>query len=291
MAKRKGGLGRGLDSLLSSSAANKITSSSVGPGDRLQSLSIELIQRSPFQPRTQFDEAELESLAASIRAKGVIQPIVVRPVATNAYEIIAGERRWRASQLAGLHEIPAIIRQVDDGDAMAMALIENIQRQNLNPIDEANALNRLLDEFEMTHQQVADAVGRSRTAVTNLLRLRSLQPQVIELVESGQLEMGHARALLGAADEQQLTLARKVAKDQLSVRQTEALVKKSASAGDKASARKPQRPDPNITQLEQDLAGKLGANVKLTHSSKGTGKLVISYNNLEELDGILEHIR
>lgn len=291
MAKRKGGLGRGLDSLLSSSAANKITSSSVGPGDRLQSLSIELIQRSPFQPRTQFDETELESLAASIRAKGVIQPIVVRPIATNAYEIIAGERRWRASQLAGLHEIPAIIRQVDDGDAMAMALIENIQRQNLNPIDEANALNRLLDEFEMTHQQVADAVGRSRTAVTNLLRLRSLQPQVIELVESGQLEMGHARALLGAADEQQLTLARKVAKDQLSVRQTEALVKKSASAGDKAPARKPQRPDPNITQLEQDLAGKLGANVKLTYSSKGTGKLVITYNNLEELDGILEHIR
>jgi ParB family chromosome partitioning protein len=291
MAKRKGGLGRGLDSLLSSSAANKITSSHVGPGDRLQSLSIELIQRSPFQPRTQFDEAELESLAASIRAKGVIQPIVVRPIATNTYEIIAGERRWRASQLAGLHEIPAIIRQVDDGDAMAMALIENIQRQNLNPIDEANALNRLLDEFEMTHQQVADAVGRSRTAVTNLLRLRSLQPQVIELVESGQLEMGHARALLGAADEQQLTLARKVAKDQLSVRQTEALVKKSVRAGDKAPARKPQRPDPNITQLEQDLADKLGANVKLTHSSNGTGKLVISYNNLEELDGILEHIR
>ncbi|MEL0081708.1 MAG: ParB/RepB/Spo0J family partition protein [Gammaproteobacteria bacterium] len=291
MAKRKGGLGRGLDSLLSSSATNKISDVAVAPGDRLQTLSIELVQRSQFQPRTRFDEDELENLAASIRAKGVIQPIVVRPVAGNRYEIIAGERRWRAAQLAQLEQIPAIVRDVSDGDAMAMALIENIQRQDLNPIDEANALNRLLDEFEMTHQQVAEAVGRSRTAVTNLLRLRSLQPGVIELVESRQLEMGHARALLGAAEDTQLTLARKVAREQLSVRQTEALVKKSADGAGKSAAKKPSRADPNITQLEQDLAGRLGAKVKLDHGSKGTGKLVISYNSLEELDGILEHIR
>jgi len=290
MAKRKGGLGRGLDSLLSSSATSKISSNTVAPGDRLQTLSIELIQRSQFQPRTRFDEEQLESLAASIRAKGIIQPIVVRPLAGNQFEIIAGERRWRAAQLAGLHQLPAVIREVTDGDAMAMALIENIQRQDLNPIDEANALQRLLDEFEMTHQQVADAVGRSRTAVTNLLRLRALQPEVTEFVETGKLEMGHARALLGAADDQQLSLAKKVVKGQLSVRQTEALVKKSLS-GDTPPSKKPGRADPNITQLEQDLAGRLGAKVKLNHSSKGSGKLVINYNNLEELDGILEHIR
>lgn len=291
MVKRKGGLGRGLDSLLSSSATGKITSGNLGPGDRLQTLSIELIQRSQFQPRTRFDEEELESLAASIRSKGIIQPIVVRPVDGGKFEIIAGERRWRAAQLAALHQMPAVIRDVTDGDAMAMALIENIQRQDLNPIDEANALQRLLDEFEMTHQQVADAVGRSRAAVTNLLRLRSLQPAVIELVESGQLEMGHARALLGADQTNQLTLAKKVTKERLSVRQTEALVKKSNNAENKPATKKPKKADPNITQLEQDLAGKLGAKVKLDHGSSGTGKLVISYNSLDELDGILEHIR
>ncbi len=290
MAKRKGGLGRSLDSLLSSSATGKISRNTVGPGDRLQTLSIELIQRSQFQPRTRFDEEQLESLAASIRAKGIIQPIVVRPLAGNQFEIIAGERRWRAAQLVGLHQLPAVIREVTDGDAMAMALIENIQRQDLNPIDEANALQRLLDEFKMTHQQVADAVGRSRTAVTNLLRLRALQPEVTEFVETGKLEMGHARALLGAADDQQLALAKKVVRGQLSVRQTEALVKKSLS-DDAPPNKKPSRADPNITQLEQDLARRLGAKVKLNHSSKGGGKLVINYNNLEELDGILEQIR
>jgi len=291
MAKRKGGLGRSLDTLLSSSATTKIISGEVGPEDRLQSLSIELIQRSRFQPRTRFDQEELESLAASIRAKGIIQPIVVRPIDTNKFEIIAGERRWRAAQLADLHQIPAVVRQAEDGDAMAMALIENIQRQDLNPIDEANALHRLLDEFEMTHKQVAEAVGRSRTAVTNLLRLRSLLPEVTEMVESRQLEMGHARALLGAADDQQLSLARKVAKARLSVRQTEALVKKSLRGDQEMPATSSKRTDPNINELERDLAGRLGAKVKLRQSSKGSGKLVISYNSLEELDGILEHIR
>lgn len=291
MVKRKGGLGRGLDSLLSSGATSKITGGNLGPGDRLQTLSIELLQRSQFQPRTRFDEEELESLAASIRSKGIIQPIVVRPVDGGKFEIIAGERRWRAAQLAALHQIPAVIRDVTDGDAMAMALIENIQRQDLNPIDEANALQRLLDEFEMTHQQVADAVGRSRAAVTNLLRLRSLQPAVIELVESGQLEMGHARALLGADEVNQLPLAKKVTKERLSVRQTETLVKKSNSGESRPASKKSKKADPNITQLEQDLAGRLGAKVKLDHGSSGTGKLVISYNSLDELDGILEHIR
>jgi len=291
MTKRKGGLGRGLDTLLSSNATSKITSNSVGPGDRLQSLSIESIQRGQFQPRTRFDADELENLAASIRAKGIIQPIVVRPVDNDKYEIIAGERRWRAAQLASLREIPAIIRKVNDGDAMAMALIENIQRQDLNPIDEANALQRLLEEFEMTHQQVAEAVGRSRTAVTNLLRLRSLQPAVIELVELGQLEMGHARALLGADEDNQLSLAQKVAKDRLSVRQTEALVKKSLSGSSKPAVKKASRVDSNITQLELDLASRLGAKVKLDHNKSGAGKLVVSYSSLDELDGILEHIR
>lgn len=291
MVKRKGGLGRGLDSLLSGSATSKITSSEIAPGDQLKTLPVELIQRSPLQPRTRFDEEELQSLAASIRAKGVIQPIVVRPVDGGNYEIIAGERRWRASQLAERHEIPAIVRQVEDSDAMAMALIENIQRQDLNPIDEANALQRLLDDFELTHQQVADAVGRSRTAVTNLLRLRSLPEEVSELVENGALEMGHARALLGAAEQQQITLAKKVVRERLSVRQTEALVKRSSDndQGKKTPAK--TRKDPNITQLEQSLADRLGARVQIQHSQRGSGKLVVNYSTLEELDGILEHLR
>ena len=289
MANRKRGLGRGLDSLLSTSSAANIASNVPRDGDRLQELPVEQIQRSAFQPRTRFDQEQLDSLAASIKAKGIIQPIVVRPLANNQYEIIAGERRWRAAQLAELQQIPAVIRDVSDGDAMAMALIENIQRQQLNPIDEANALQRLLNEFEMTHQQVADAVGRSRTAVTNLMRLLALQPAVTELVEAGQLEMGHARALLGADQDNQLKLANKIVKERLSVRQTEALVKKSSGSETKKAAAKPAS-DPNINQLEQDLGERLGAKVKLQHSSKGAGKLVVSYNSLDELDGILQKI-
>ncbi|MBL4621082.1 MAG: ParB/RepB/Spo0J family partition protein [Immundisolibacteraceae bacterium] len=289
MANRKRGLGRGLDSLLSSTTAANISSNVPRDGDRLQELPIEQIQRSAFQPRTRFDQEQLDSLAASIKAKGIIQPIVVRPSGKNSFEIIAGERRWRAAQLAQLHKIPAVIRDVSDGDAMAMALIENIQRQQLNPIDEANALQRLLNEFEMTHQQVAEQVGRSRTAVTNLLRLLALLPADTELVEAGKLEMGHARALLGADQNKQLNLANKVVKERLSVRQTETLVKKSLTGETKKSAKKAAT-DPNINQLEQDLGERLGAKVKLQHTSKGTGKLVVSYNSLEELDGILQKI-
>lgn len=289
MANRKRGLGRGLDSLLSTTTAASISSNVPRDGDRLQELPVEQIQRSAFQPRTRFDQEQLDSLAASIKAKGIIQPIVVRPLAKNSFEIIAGERRWRAAQLAQLDKIPAVIRDVSDGDAMAMALIENIQRQQLNPIDEANALQRLLNEFEMTHQQVADAVGRSRTAVTNLMRLLALQPAVTELVEAGKLEMGHARALLGAEQNNQLKLANKVIKGQLSVRQTEALVKKASGTETKKTAAKPAR-DPNINQLEQDLGERLGAQVKLQHTNKGAGKLVVTYNSLDELDGILQKI-
>ena len=289
MANRKRGLGRGLDSLLSTTTAASISSNVPRDGDRLQELPVEQIQRSAFQPRTRFDQEQLDSLAASIKAKGIIQPIVVRPLAKNSFEIIAGERRWRAAQLAQLDKIPAVIRDVSDGDAMAMALIENIQRQQLNPIDEANALQRLLNEFEMTHQQVADAVGRSRTAVTNLMRLLALQPAVTELVEAGKLEMGHARALLGAEQNNQLKLANKVIKGQLSVRQTEALVKKASGTETKKTAAKPAR-DPNINQLEQDLGERLGAKVKLQHTNKGAGTLVVTYNSLDELDGILQKI-
>ena len=289
MANRKRGLGRGLDSLLSTTTAASISSNVPRDGDRLQELPVEQIQRSAFQPRTRFDQEQLDSLAASIKAKGIIQPIVVRPLAKNSFEIIAGERRWRAAQLAQLDKIPAVIRDVSDGDAMAMALIENIQRQQLNPIDEANALQRLLNEFEMTHQQVADAVGRSRTAVTNLMRLLALQPAVTELVEAGKLEMGHARALLGAEQNNQLKLANKVIKGQLSVRQTEALVRKASGTETKKTAAKPAR-DPNINQLEQDLGERLGAKVKLQHTNKGAGTLVVTYNSLDELDGILQKI-
>ena len=289
MANRKRGLGRGLDSLLSTTTTASISSNVPRDGDRLQELPVEQIQRSAFQPRTRFDQEQLDSLAASIKAKGIIQPIVVRPLAKNSFEIIAGERRWRAAQLAQLDKIPAVIRDVSDGDAMAMALIENIQRQQLNPIDEANALQRLLNEFEMTHQQVADAVGRSRTAVTNLMRLLALQPAVTELVEAGKLEMGHARALLGAEQNNQLKLANKVIKGQLSVRQTEALVKKASGTETKKTAAKPAR-DPNINQLEQDLGERLGAKVKLQHTNKGAGTLVVTYNSLDELDGILQKI-
>ena len=289
MANRKRGLGRGLDSLLSTTTAASISSNVPRDGDRLQELPVEQIQRSAFQPRTRFDQEQLDSLAASIKAKGIIQPIVVRPLAKNSFEIIAGERRWRAAQLAQLDKIPAVIRDVSDGDAMAMALIENIQRQQLNPIDEANALQRLLNEFDMTHQQIADAVGRSRTAVTNLMRLLALQPAVTELVEAGKLEMGHARALLGAEQSDQLKLANKVIKAQLSVRQTEALVKKASGTETKKTAANPAR-DPNINQLEQDLGERLGAQVKLQHTNKGAGKLVVTYNSLDELDGILQKI-
>jgi ParB family chromosome partitioning protein len=252
------------------------------------------MQRGRYQPRLDIRQESLEDLADSIKAQGVVQPIVVRPIRETAegvrFEIIAGERRWRAAPLAGLQKVPVIVRDVPDEAAVAMALIENIQREDLNPLEEAMALSRLIAEFDMTHQQAAEAVGRSRAAVSNLLRLLELGDEVKALVEGRQLEMGHARALLGLADPKaQAAAAREVVKKGLSVRETERLVKK-LQAPPQKTAPAPSR-DPDIRRLEGELADKLGARVALQHSSSGRGKLVVSYNSLDELEGILGHIK
>jgi ParB family chromosome partitioning protein len=264
-------------------------------GEQLAKLPLDLLQRGRYQPRTDVRAETLEELANSIRVQGVIQPIVVRALDVvngepRRYEIIAGERRWRAAQLAGLAEIPAVIREVPDDAAIAIALIENIQRENLNPLEEARALARLIDEFQLTHQQAAEAVGRSRAAVSNLLRLLELPEQVCALVEQRELEMGHARALLGLANRrQQSEVAGLVAKKGISVRDTEALVRRlQRPAGERAQA---SSADPNVEKLAQDVAEKLGATVAIQHAPSGRGKLVISYNSLDELDGILAHIQ
>ena len=288
MAVKKRGLGRGLEALLTSSRS--ATSKTNGDGE-LRRLPLDVIQRGRYQPRINMRTESLEDLANSIRAQGVVQPIVVRPLAVpGQYEIIAGERRWRAAQLAGLQEIPAVIRIVPDQAAIAMALIENIQRAELNPLEEAVALQRLINEFDMTHQLVAEEVGRSRAAVSNLLRLLALNEDVKRLLEEGKLEMGHARALLGLEGEPQSTAARMVVAKSLTVRETEQLVARLQAP---ASARKPEpkRTDPNIRKLQEDLTEKLGSQVTFQHSTKGKGKLVIQYNNLDELEGILSHIK
>jgi ParB family chromosome partitioning protein len=268
--------------------------------EELARVPVDLLQRGRYQPRLDMRPESLQDLADSIRAQGVVQPIVVRPLASQRtgepirYEIIAGERRWRAAQMAGLHDIPAVVRIVPDEAAVAMSLIENIQRENLNPLEEARALDRLIREFGVTHQQAADAVGRSRAAVSNLLRLLELADDVKTLVEQRQLEMGHARALLGLANsKQQIEVGALVAKKGLSVRETEALVKRMLTHHEASQGREePARRDPNIARLEQDLADKLGARVHLQHGSgSGKGKLVINYNSLDELDGILAHIQ
>jgi len=233
----------------------------------------------------------LQELANSIRAQGVLQPIVVRRVDGNRYEIIAGERRWRAAQLAELHQVPAVIRDVPDEAAIAMALIENIQREDLNPVEEASALQRLIDEFEMTHQQAAEAVGRSRAAVTNLLRLLSLAADVRKLLENGDLEMGHARAILTLESELQSQVARDIASKGLSVREAEELVRKLRSHDGKPSKPAGKRVDPNIQRLQDDLSEKLGAKVLFQHGNGGKGKVILHYNSLDELDGILAHIK
>ncbi|MAT66521.1 MAG: chromosome partitioning protein ParB [Gammaproteobacteria bacterium] len=309
MATKKRGLGRGLDALLGSSAkgaAAKGRPAAAAPdeaggtpqsGERegLRELPVDLIQRGKYQPRQDMHTESLQDLADSIRAQGVVQPIVVRPIGGEGnqtrYEIIAGERRWRAAQLAGLQEIPAVIREVPDRAAIAMALIENIQRENLNPMEEARALQRLLQEFELTHQQAAEAVGRSRTSVTNLLRLLELNEDVRQLVEAGKLEMGHARALLGVSGTIQSELARAVTSRGLSVRETERLVKRQQSEPARGGHPPGPAADPNTRRLEQDLAERLGATVKLQAGRGGKGKLVISFNSLDELDGILDHIK
>jgi len=255
---------------------------------------IEFLEPSPLQPRRTFADDELEALTDSIRSRGVMQPLLVRAVADDPqrYEIIAGERRWRAAQLAGLHEIPSIIKDVPDQAAMAMALIENIQRENLNPMEEAVALKRLIEEFGLTHQLAAEAVGRSRAAVTNLLRLFDLNDDVRELVEQRRLEMGHARALLGLEGSTQSEAARKVATRGLSVRETEQLVRRlQADTKAPVQTQTPRTLDPDIRKLQDELGERLSAQVVVQHSARGRGKLIIHYNNVDELDGILDHIK
>jgi ParB family chromosome partitioning protein len=279
-------LGRGLDALLGAASGGDDVDSAA-----LAEFAIDSIQRSPYQPRQVFDDDSLAELAASIRAQGVMQPIVIRQRAVGGYEIIAGERRWRAARLAGLDKIPAIVRTVSDEQAIAMALIENIQREDLNPLEEAVALQRLQEEFRLTQQQVADAVGKSRVTVTNLLRLLQLVPAVREMLSRGELEMGHARALLSLAGKDQEAVALQVVMRGLSVRQTEALVRDTLEP--KATRRRPTAAlkDADTRRLETDLTERLGAPVSIAADGKGRGRVVISYSSLDELDGILRHFR
>ena len=301
MSTKRPSLGRGLGALLGQPVANAAGAAApvtqIRPDEELTKLPVDLLQRGKYQPRIDMHNDTLQELADSIKAQGLIQPILVRPVGEPApgqprrYEIIAGERRWRAAQLAGLHEIPAIIRRIPDEAAVAMALIENIQRENLNPLEEARALDRLITEFDMTHATAAEAVGRSRAAVSNLLRLLELCDEAKSMVEQRQIEMGHARALLGLETKrQQAEVASLVANKKLSVRETEALVRRMGLTNTSETQSTP-RADPNIRKLESDLSEKLGAKVQVQHSSGGKGKLIISYHTLEELDGIIEHIR
>ena len=290
MAVKKRGLGRGLDALLSGPTVSALEEQAVKVAqNELQHVPVELIQRGKYQPRRDMDQEALEELANSIRSQGVMQPIVVRPIGDNRFEIIAGERRWRATQLAGLDTVPAMVREVPDEAAIAMALIENIQREDLNPLEEAMALQRLQQEFELTQQQVADAVGKSRVTVANLLRLISLPEEIKILLAHGDLEMGHARALLGLGEDQQVEGARHVVARGLTVRQTEALVRQWLNG--KPEPVEPGKPDPDITRLEQRLAERLGSAVQIRHGNKGKGQLVIRYNSLDELQGVLAHIR
>ena len=295
---KKRGLGRGLDALLGATrpplaAPDQTADGGLAFKEPITHLPLERITRGRYQPRRDFDPEALRELADSIAVQGVIQPIVVRPLEGDRYEIIAGERRWRACQQAGLKEIPVVIREVDEPTAVAIGLIENIQRADLNPLEEAGALERLLIEFQLTHQQIAEAVGKSRTTITNLLRLLELNPDVKACVEQSQLEMGHARALLGLKGPQQSAAAKQVVGGGLSVRETERLVRRLQQAGEPQpepeSAPKVE-PDPNVRVLQDDLAERLGARVQIQQGARGAGKLVIAYNSLEELDGILAHI-
>ena len=306
MSGKKPSLGRGLAELSPLMARRAGLPAAADPqaaqappplaGDRLANLPVDLLQRGKYQPRTDMRQESLGELADSIKARGLVQPILVRPLArpnpteSQRYEIIAGERRWRAAQMAGLSEIPAVIRDVPDEAAVAMALIENIQREDLNPLEEARALMRLIEEFGLTHQAAAEAVGRSRAAVSNLVRLMELADEVKELLESRRIEMGHARALLAlTVRRQQIEVADLVAKKGLSVRDTEALVRRLIAP---AAAQKSDSPavDPDIHRLERELADKLGAKVAFQHGASGKGKLVVTYNTLDELEGILSHI-
>ena len=280
---RRRGLGRGIDALLSGTAAVHAAA-----GDReLRELPLDLIRRNRFQPRRLMDPQALEELARSIRARGVVQPVVVRPGGDgHSFELVAGERRWRAAQMAELDVIPAVIRELSDEAALGVALIENIQRQDLNPIEESLAIRRLIDDFDLTHQEAGDAVGRSRAAVSNLLRLLELREDVRRRLETGELGMGHARALLSLEGEAQSRAAAEVVARDLSARETEALVRRLS-----APPKEPTPPDPDVRRLESDLSERLGAAVAIRHGARGSGRLVIRYTSLDELDGILARIR
>ncbi|MDE2234160.1 MAG: ParB/RepB/Spo0J family partition protein [Gammaproteobacteria bacterium] len=299
MAAKRKGLGRGLDALLGGALPAALDAET--STEEMRDIAVDLIQPGKFQPRMQMHPDGLQDLADSIKAQGLVQPIVVRPVEAQdssgpakgprRYEIIAGERRWRAAQMAGLHQIPAVVREVPDRTAIAMALIENIQRENLNPLEEAQALQRLISEFDMTHQQASEAVGRSRAAVTNLLRLLELTDAVKAHVERGDLEMGHARALLALKGPAQTDAAHKVVARHLSVRETESLVRRLLKENGGSSSRGARRVDPNVRHLETELTQKLGAKVNVEAGAGGKGRLIIHYTSLDELDGILARIR
>lgn len=284
MASKKRGLGRGLDALLAD-----VHQQDTNLDDSLQHFSLDKLQPGKYQPRVDMSEESLEELADSIRAQGLVQPIVVREIDAGQYEIVAGERRWRASKLAGISTVPVLVRNVSDRNAIAMALIENIQRENLNPMEEANALFRLKEEFEMTHQQVAESVGKSRATVTNLLRLRNLNEDVKRMLENGDLEMGHARALLSLEGEPQSQAANQVVEKGLSVRETEQLIRK-LSRPEPETPPTPISHSEEVQQLERLLSEKLGDSFNLKHGAKGRGKLVISYTSVKDLKQILKRI-
>ncbi|HSN23969.1 MAG TPA: ParB/RepB/Spo0J family partition protein [Methylomicrobium sp.] len=290
MSIKKRGLSRGLDALLGDVSVTKVVGSDPISTHKLHSLPVEFLQRGKYQPRKDINPDKLQELAESIKAQGVIQPVVVRHLlGSEKYEIVAGERRWRAAQLAGLHEVPVVIKEIDDRTAMAVALIENIQREDLNPLEEAEALARLLDEFEMTHQQIADAVGKSRVTVTNLLRLLDLHPEVKKLLLNKHIEMGHARALLGLEGQKQVAAEYKIDKEGMTVRAAERLVKELQSPS--ARPEKIKTIDRDTLRLQEELTARLGAKVSIDHKKNGAGKLIISYSTLEELDGIIGQIK
>ena len=294
MAAKRQSLGTGLDALLGFSDEVESVPQSKHMEDAdgtLRDLPVEFLQRGKYQPRRDLDADALQELANSIAQQGVMQPIVVRKVATDKYEIIAGERRWRASQQAGLESVPSIIRTITDEAAIAMALIENIQREDLNSIEESRALIRLQDEFKLTQQQVADAVGKSRSAVTNLMRLASLEEAVQKQLELGEIELGHAKCLLALSGNSQVIAGREIAANSMSVRQTETLVKRIQSSGSVMAIEPKKSADPDILRAQQDLSEKVGAAVTIQHSAKGSGKLVIKYHSVDELEGILAHIK
>ncbi|HIC47448.1 MAG TPA: ParB/RepB/Spo0J family partition protein [Methylophaga aminisulfidivorans] len=282
---KKRGLGRGLDALL----ADVHQEENANLDDSLQHFPLDMIQPGKYQPRIDMSQESLEELADSIRAQGLVQPIVVRPIGQGKYEIVAGERRWRASRMAGLVEVPVLIRDVSDRSAIAMALIENIQRENLNPMEEANALFRLREEFEMTHQQAAEAVGKSRATVTNLLRLRNLNDDVKRMLENGDIEMGHARALLGLEGTVQSEAAKQIVEKVLSVRETEQLIRRILKPSPEKKA-EPVVMQADIEELEKRIANKLGKGISIKHRANGKGKLVFDYANIDELKNLMKQI-